>query len=188
MKKFAVLTNDLQYAAANKHEERKKSVEVFLPHETHFLNEMRKLGLPIIHLQLINPDNDPRAVGQPDELRFTRGSKGSQILSEVLSDSDIVMEKPKDSGFFETKLHEELQKMGIDTLIITGMQTQICIQTTAADAHFRNYGVYVPSDCCASTRPEDTKRSLEWMADYCAKVMTSEEIIEVVKKELNETK
>lgn len=65
------------------------------------------------------------------------------------------------------------------------MQTQICVQTTGADAYFRGYKVLVPSDGVVSTRPEDTKRALEWMAGYYATVMTLDEIYQHVKKELN---
>lgn len=188
MAKYAVVTSDLQFAAANKHEERKKQVDAFLPHQIDILNKLRELNVPVIHMQLVNADNDPRANGQPDELRFTRGSKGVQILKEVLEPTDIVLEKPKDSGFFETKLDETLKSLGVDTVILTGMQTQICINTTAADAHFRDYNVLIPSDCVVSTRPEDTKKALEWLADYCATVVPSEEVINIVKNNSNEVK
>lgn len=182
---YAVVTNDLQFAAANKSDERKLQVKDFLPKQVAFLKQARELGIPIIHMQLVNEDTDPRAQGKSDEQRFTRGSKGVQILDEVKKDKDIIIEKPKDSGFFETKLDETLKKMRVNTIIITGMQTQICVQTTAADAHFRGYEVLVPSDCVVSTRPEDTKRSLEWMADYCAVVLPSSEIIDHIKKALD---
>ncbi|MBD3280335.1 isochorismatase family protein, partial [Candidatus Dojkabacteria bacterium] len=55
---------------------------------------------------------------------------------------------------------------------------------TAADAHFRGYKILIPDDAVVSSRPEDTKRSLEWLADYCAKVIPSDEIIEIIKKDL----
>jgi nicotinamidase-related amidase len=185
MSKYAILTNDLQYAAANKSEERKVAVEAFLPKQLLILKEMRELNVPVIHLRLINEENDPRALAQPEDLRFTRTSRGSQILNEVLEEGDLIVEKLKDSGFFETTLDQKLKELEVDTIIITGMQTQICVQTTAADGYFRGYKILIPSDCVTSTRADDTKRSLEWMADYCATVVTSEEVIETVK---NDTK
>ncbi len=188
MAKYAIITSDLQFAAANKHEERKKQVSTFLPHQIDILKKLRELNIPVIHMQLVNADDDPRAKDQPDELRFTRGSKGVQILKEVLEPTDIVLEKPKDSGFFETRLDDTLKTLGIDTVILTGMQTQVCINTTAADAHFRDYKVLIPSDCVVSTRPEDTINALKWLADYCATVAPSEEVINIVKNNTNETK
>lgn len=185
MAKFAIITNDLQFAAANKHEERKKAVRSFLPTQIFLLKEMRKLGVPVIHLQLIVPESDPRSQGIPDELKFTKGSTGAQILREVYEAGDLTVEKPKDSGFYETKLDSVLKSLGVDSIIITGMQTQICVQTTAADAYFRGYKVYVPSDAVISTRAEDTKRALEWLAGYCATVKTSEEIVNLVSDKLS---
>ncbi|NTW32242.1 MAG: cysteine hydrolase [Bacteroidetes bacterium] len=181
MEKFALVTNDLQFAAANKHPDRIESVKKFLPIQIKILNQLRTLKIPIIHLQLIVSEDDPRSKGIPDEQKFTKGSNGAQILDEVYDVSDMIIEKPKDSGFFETSLDATLKELGITHLIITGMQTQICVQTTAADAYFRGFKVYVPSDAVISTRIEDTQRSLEWMGNYCAIVKTSDEIITIVK-------
>ncbi len=184
MKKYAVITNELQFAAANKHEERKKAVSKFLPKQIGFLEKMRELNVPIIHLQLVVSEDDPRSQGIPDEQKFTEGSKGVQILKDVLERTDIIVQKPKDSGFFNTKLDDVLKELKVTDVIITGMQTQICVQTTAADAYFRGYAVLVPSDGVVSTREKDTKRSLEWMGSYCAKIKTLDEIVEHVKLDL----
>lgn len=183
MIRFAVLTNDLQVAAATKHPQRQMAVSEFLPRQTLFLQRMRTFGVPIIHLQLVVGDDDPRSVGLPDMLQFRRGSVGSQILKEVYQAGDIVIEKPKDSGFFQTSLDETLRSLEASTVILTGMQTQICVQTTAADAYFRGYKVIVPSDGVISSRPEDTQQALHWMANYCATVITSDEIEDLVQQE-----
>ena len=182
MKKFAVVTNDLQFAAANKHPERKKAVSKFLPKQTVFLKRMRSLHVPIIHLQLVVSEEDPRSKGIKDEEKFTLGSKGVRVLAEVLEEGDVVIQKPKDSGFFETTLDKTLKAKGVTDIIITGMQTQICVQTTAADGYFRGYTIWVPSDGVVSTREEDTKRALEWLQGYCATVKSLDEISEHVKE------
>ena len=177
---IAVITNDLQYAAAYKHEERRRSVEAFLPGLCSFLRQMREVGVPIIHLQLSTPSDDPRSANLPDELRFCEGSKGIQMLEQVLEATDFVMAKPKDSGFFDTDLEKVLNDMGVKTVILTGMQAQICIQTTAADAYFRGFKVLVPSDGVVSTREEDILRALDWLKNYCARVLTMKEIVDLI--------
>lgn len=176
MTKYAIITNDLQVAAATKHPQRRAAVAEFLPRQIRLLESARAAGVPVIHLQLVVADDDPRNEGTPDELRFTAGSQGVKVLPEVLDATDVVMPKPKDSGFFRTDLDEVLERLGVQTVVISGMQTQICVQTTAADAHFRGYSVIVPSDGVVSTRPEDTEAALKWMADYCAEIMTTTEI------------
>ncbi len=181
---YAIITSDLQYAAANKNLERQQVVKPFIPKLALFLREMRELSIPVIHLQLVHKPDDPRSARQPDELKFTPDSHGVQLLPDILESSDIVIEKPKDSGFFETNLNEILQEKRIDSIILTGMQTQICIQTTAADGYFRGYHAIVPADGVLSHNLEDTRRALEWMGSYCATLTTMQEVSEYIKKGL----
>jgi nicotinamidase-related amidase len=92
----------------------------------------------------------------------------------------VIVEKNKDSGFYETDLDERLKELGVDTVAITGMQTQICVQTTAADGFFRGYNVIVPSDAVVSAREEDQTRALEWLRSYCATILTTDELVAAV--------
>lgn len=176
----AVLTNDLQYDLVNKNEERRAAVAAFTPKMTTFLAEMRALNVPIVHLQLINKEDDPRAERYDGWLPVTKGSDGARIMGEFLADGDVIVEKNKDSGFYETELDERLKELGADTVAITGMQTQICVQTTAADGFFRGYNVIVPSDAVVSAREEDQTRALEWLRNYCATILTTDELVAAV--------
>jgi nicotinamidase-related amidase len=177
----AVLTNDLQYDLVNKNDDRREAVAAFTPKMTEFLAQMRELGAPIVHLQLINKEDDPRAERYDGWLPVTKGSDGARIMAEFLSDTDVVVEKNKDSGFYETDLDERLKELEVDTVAITGMQTQICVQTTAADGFFRGYNVIVPSDAVVSAREEDQTRALEWLRNYCATILTSDELVAAVR-------
>jgi nicotinamidase-related amidase len=179
----AVLTNDLQYDLVNKNEDRREAVTAFTPKMTAFLARMRALNVPIVHLQLINKEDDPRAERYDGWLPVTKGSDGARIMAEFLADTDVVVEKNKDSGFYETDLDERLKELEIDTVAITGMQTQICVQTTAADGFFRGYNVIVPSDAVVSAREEDQTRALEWLRSYCATILTSEELVDAVERD-----
>jgi nicotinamidase-related amidase len=176
----AVLTNDLQYDLVNKNEERREAVAAFTPRMQSFLREMRTLGVPVLHLQLINLEDDPRAERYDGWLPVTKGSDGARIVEAFLADTDLLIEKNKDSGFYETELDERLRELEVDTVIITGMQTQICVQTTAADAFFRGYNVIVPSDAVVSARPEDQARALEWLGSYCASILSTDELAEAI--------
>jgi nicotinamidase-related amidase len=179
----AVLTNDLQYDLVNKNEERTAAVAEFAPQMRSFLDELRALGVPVVHLQLINLEDDPHAERYDGWLPVTKGSDGARILEEFFAEGDVLVEKNKDSGFYETQLHERLQELGVDTVIITGMQTQICVQTTAADAFFRGYNVVVPPDAVVSARPEDKERALEWLGSYCATVMSTAELVDAIARD-----
>jgi len=181
MGKIAVLTNDLQGDVVNLTPERTAVMADAQPHYTAFLDEIRRRGHTVVHLQLINLPDDPNANRKADgTLPLQRGTEGAAILAEFLSDGDVVVEKNKDSGFYETELHDRLQEAGVDTVLVTGLQTQICVQTTAADAYFRGYNVWVPSDCVVSDSPADRDRSLTWLSGYCAIVADSKEIIDIL--------
>lgn len=180
MGKIAVLTNDLQYDLANKNQERKDAIAEATSSFSAFLSEMRKRGHHVVHLQLINDPEDKIAERYDGWLPVQKGTPGAEIIDVFLDDSDILVEKNKDSGFFETELHERLQALGVDTTIVTGMQGQICVQTTAADAFFRGYNVWVPSDCVVSAREKDKVRALDWLDGYCATVADSREILRLL--------
>ncbi|MEO3876063.1 isochorismatase family cysteine hydrolase [Nonomuraea sp. B12E4] len=183
MAKVAVLTNDLQYDLVQKNPERVAAVAAATTNFVEFLNGIRSRGHYVFHLQLINQADDLNAERYGDFLPVQEGSPGAEIMKEFLAPEDIVLVKYKDSGFYETELHDRLQELGIDTVLITGMQTQICVQTTAADAFFRGYNVWVPSDCVVSARPEDRERALEWLAGYCATVVDSKEVLRILDAE-----
>ncbi|MET7517196.1 isochorismatase family cysteine hydrolase [Streptomyces sp. NPDC005480] len=181
MSKVAVLTNDLQYDLVNKNQERIDAVAEATPSFSGFLKDMRQRGHHVLHLQLINKADDPVAERyEGGRLPAQKGTQGAEILPVFLDDTDILVEKNKDSGFYETDLHERLQALGVETVIVTGMQGQICVQTTAADAFFRGYNVWVPSDCVVSAQEHDKVRALDWLDGYCATVAPSEEIVRVL--------
>jgi nicotinamidase-related amidase len=179
----AVLTNDLQYDLVNKNEERRSAVAAFTPKMTAFLEAVRALEVPVVHLQLINKEDDPRAERYDGWLPVTKDSDGAKIMAEFLHDKDLTVEKNKDSGFYETELDERLKELSVDTIAITGMQTQICVQTTAADGFFRGYNVIVPSDAVVSARAEDQQRALDWLKSYCATILTGEQLVEAIAKD-----
>jgi nicotinamidase-related amidase len=177
-RRTAVLTSDLQYAAAYKHAARRSAVEAFLPGVVRFLGQARTLGMPVYHLQLVTPLDDPRAQNVEPEFSYAEGTPGVQLLDSVAEPSDIIVPKLRDSGFFNTPLDDLLKAAGIETVVLTGMQAQICIQTTAADAFFRGYKVIVPSDGVVSTRQDDVDRAIGWMGSYCAQITTMSEFID----------
>ncbi|MCW2642597.1 MAG: isochorismatase [Dactylosporangium sp.] len=176
MPRYAILTNDLQRDLVDKNSDRKANVERMTPGFVKFLDEMRALSVPIVHLQLIYDEGDKKIELHDGRIPVLRGTPGAELMPEFVEPTDVIIEKKKDSGFFETTLDAFLRAEKIDTVVITGMQAQVCIQTTAADAHFRGYNVVVPSDGVVSTRDEDRDRALQWLASYCAVVLPMEDL------------
>jgi nicotinamidase-related amidase len=78
-------------------------------------------------------------------------------------DDDYFIIKPQFSGFYATNLPVLLPKLGVSRLAITGIAADICVLFTAADAHMRAYGLWIPSDAVASEADERTRWALEIM-------------------------
>jgi nicotinamidase-related amidase len=78
-------------------------------------------------------------------------------------DGDYFIIKPQFSGFYATNLPVLLPKLGVDRLVLTGMAADICVLFTAADAHMRDYQLWVPEDAVASESAERHRWALEIM-------------------------
>jgi nicotinamidase-related amidase len=179
MKNVAVLTNDLLHGLANAKWARAvtEATEGF----SFFLDSMRALGCRIIHLQHVHREDEPKDEPSDCDLAVAKLNFGADILPRLLRAGDLTIERDNDSGLYETSLDEELKKNGVDTVVITGLQTQVSLQTTAVGAFFRGYNVWVPEDCVVSARVEDKLRALEWLDEYCATISHSTEIIAQLK-------
>jgi nicotinamidase-related amidase len=84
--------------------------------------------------------------------------------------------KRRYSGFFQTDLQILLTSLGVDTLIITGAATDVCVRATATDAQQYGYFVYVPKDCVAGTSPLQHEAALEHIRYILGKVITLSDI------------
>ncbi len=86
-------------------------------------------------------------------------------LVEILKpeEDDYFVLKPKHSGFFSTTLDTLLEYLQAKTLILTGLTGDICVLFTANDAYMRDFNLFIPSDCVASSSREANEHALELM-------------------------
>lgn len=79
----------------------------------------------------------------------------TQIHASIApEEGDIVVRKVRVGAFSTTDLHEQLRARGIDTLVLAGISTSGCVQSTVLDAFDRDYRVIVASDACADPNAE----------------------------------
>ena len=76
---------------------------------------------------------------------------------------DFFVIKSQFSGFYASSLPVLLPKLRANRLILTGIAADICVLFTAADAHMREYGLWVPSDAVASGSAQRTEWALGTM-------------------------
>jgi nicotinamidase-related amidase len=89
-----------------------------------------------------------------------RGSEIAKILKP--DEDDYFVLKPKHSGFFSTTLNVLLEYLKVQTLILTGVTTDICILFTANDAYVRDFNLFIPSDCTVAVNKKDHLHTLKF--------------------------
>ncbi|WP_343607636.1 isochorismatase family cysteine hydrolase [Roseateles sp.] len=94
-----------------------------------------------------------------------RGGGAAAKLARLLApdEEDLMVLKPRHSGFHATPLELLLAQLGARELAITGLATDYCVQCTAMDAYVRGYRVWVPADCTAAESPERKHAALDWI-------------------------
>lgn len=86
---------------------------------------------------------------------LVRGEVGHDIIPELYPlPGEPVIDKPGKGAFFATDLHAILQNLEIQQLVVTGVTTEVCVNTTVREANDRGYDCLVPADCAGSYFPE----------------------------------
>jgi nicotinamidase-related amidase len=93
---------------------------------------------------------------------LVRGEAGHDIISELYPlPTEPVIDKPGKGAFFATDLHAILQHRGIKQLVVTGVTTEVCVNTTVREANDRGFDCLVPEDCVGSYFPEFQQMGLK---------------------------
>lgn len=92
--------------------------------------------------------------------------EGTRILQLLApAHQDLIVLKPKHSGFYATALDTLLEYIGARTLVITGISSNQCVLFTANDAYVRDYTLCIPQDCIAAPSRSETTFALRYFQD-----------------------
>ena len=120
-------------------------------------------GVPVIYVN-DNHDEWHSERSRLVEGAMAEGRRGRDMVRRIQPrEDDYFIIKPQFSGFYATNLPVLLPKLGVRRLILTGIAADICVLFTAADAHMREYGLWVPADTVASNDRQRTEWSLDVM-------------------------
>ena len=157
-----------------------KDAEKIIPNIKRLMKLARDKKYPIIFA------NDAHEAGDPEldvwGPHAVKGSDSAKVIPDLeVAEEDYVIEKKTYSAFYNTQLEGILRLSEVDTVILTGVATSICVQHTAADAFYRGLKIIVVSDATADNDEETHKRALETMKKlYGAKIVTTDELEKMI--------
>lgn len=153
---------------------------LYAPHQK-LLAAARAAGMPILWLNQSLPPDD--SLFEMRAVHCLAGSWGAEIVDELpVEEGDIVIPKRRYSGFFQTALDLTLRERGIDTVIITGVVTNICVRSTAHDAFFLRYKVLVPADLVMATSPQAQEVTLYDIDTHYGDVTDLENVLALLQR------
>ncbi len=156
-----------------------------IPGLERFISKARAVGARPIFVYMCREPED--AFGPYEEMIHRRGRRlrlcepdswGVKIVDELTPrEDDEVIRKKTYSGFVHTDLNRKLQKLGIKTLIMAGVATNVCVESTARDGFMLDYYVIFAGDLTAAYDESLHENTLKNIKEHFGQVLTSEEIL-----------
>jgi nicotinamidase-related amidase len=136
--------------------------ERIIPHIAELAARARERGWPVVYANDAHlPGDFEERVWGPHALAGTPGARVIEALAP--QPGDLELPKRVYSAFHETGLDLYLRQHGVDTVILTGQHTNICVRHTAADALYRGYRIIVPPDAVEAFTAEDHDSGLAYL-------------------------
>ncbi|MFP3870369.1 MAG: isochorismatase family protein [Syntrophobacteria bacterium] len=110
------------------------------------------------------------------------GSPEWQLFEELGAEGEAIVDKNRYSAFHDTGLDETLRNSGVEELIICGVLTNCCCETTAREAFVRDYRVFFVADATATANEELHLASLKNLAFGFAHIVSTKHILQELKK------
>ena len=160
----------------------------------------RRKGRPVIYLYIVHyPTDDgggPESVFWHKEasLKLYRqhpeyedrlllpGSWGAQMIKELApEDKDPLIEKPRYGGFFDTNLDTVLKRYSLRYLLVTGVMTNCCVESTIRESYVRGYFPIMVSDATANGGPDFIQDATIFnVKSFFGWVTSSEDVLQIL--------
>jgi ureidoacrylate peracid hydrolase len=153
-----------------------------IPRLQRFLDGARKLRAKVVFIQCIHePETDSdvwlaRHGGTPLP-HCRRGTWGADFCGVAPEKGEPVVIKHRYSAFVGTRLESVLHTLSIKTLVMTGVGTNVCVESTARDGFMRDYNIVFVSDCTATSTQAEHDATLANMRKFFGVVATGDEVL-----------
>lgn len=158
LKKSALLVIDMQrYFLQPKAPAYLEGAPRIVPNIKLLIDSFRNAGLPVVFTRHAHKKGEPANQMRRwwgDELPW-EGDRYAEIIKELVPrDDEIVITKTRYSAFEETELDLALRRQGIAAVVLCGVMTNLCVETTARHAFMKDLQPIVVEDACATKRDD----------------------------------
>ena len=157
----------------------------FIPSAIHIKKNILKirercieLNIPVIYTRHLNTIENAGQMGLWWRDILTRDNRMSEIIDELIEPGISIVEKSQYNAFFQSGLERILQKNNITQLIISGVMTHLCCESTAREAFARGFDVIFGIDFTATYNRTFHSSTLRNLAHGFALPLTSRELLE----------
>jgi ureidoacrylate peracid hydrolase len=160
------------------------TIQDMIPRMQRFFAGARGLGAKLIFVQCIHePSTDSdawlfRHDGVPRP-HCRKDTWGADFCGVAPQGTEPVVIKHRYSAFIGTRFESVLKTLGIKTLIMTGVGTNVCVESTARDGFMLDYNIVFLSDCTATASPGAHEATLSNIRNHFGTVATSDEVLAV---------
>ena len=172
-----------------------RPLRAIIPPTARLIAAARGAGLPIIHTRechaqdLSDCPTTKRERGKPT-LRIgdlgpmgrilVAGEPGTEIVAELKPiDGEIVVDKPGKGAFYATNLQDQLERLGVESLIFAGVTTEVCVQMTMREANDRGYNCLLATDATESYFPDFKSATIEMIRAQGAIIGWTAKVFEI---------
>lgn len=146
----------------------------------------RKAGATLAFMRVVtHPDSDPAVLktlmvrrGQPGGEAICRTDDGGADYYRVKPEpGDIEIDKLMFDSFHGTDFDDQLKARGIETLVMTGITTDCCVDSTARTGFHNGYNIFLVSDACAAYEPDLHTGTLNVLEKNLALLTTTDAVL-----------
>lgn len=161
-------------------------VEEMMPNLKNMISAMKEINVPIIYIQTIHEDSTDsetwikRLKGKNQKNLCRKDTWGAKFYQLEPDKDDVIVIKHRYSAFIHTRLESVLRALQIETIVMAGVSTNICVESTARDGFMLDFDVIFLSDCTAAFSREAHDMTLQTINQFFGTVATSKEVIQSI--------